>query len=151
MGHTILEYIDSVMTVVNYCIHSSWEAEDHKHSSFVVSKTHAAPLKTHTIPAISPSSLTIADSLMMRLDLEQPRCFTDSQVAILWIIGSGWEWKPFVQHKVNEIHRLLQWNVGPYVNPSHAWLLDNFTEQSAMLLLRYLICLERGWTCGCLL
>ena len=46
-------------------------------------------------------------SLDTRLSLEDPRCFTDAQVALFWIKGVEKEWKPFVQHRVNEIRRLV--------------------------------------------
>ena len=42
----------------------------------------------------------------MLLRLEEPRCFTDSQVALFWIKGVEKEWKPFVQHRVEEIPKL---------------------------------------------
>ena len=49
----------------------------------------------------------VTESLATRLDLEEPRCFTDSQVALFWIKGTGRDWKPFVQNRVNQIHGLV--------------------------------------------
>ena len=81
---------------------------------FVVSKTRVAPVKTQTIPRLELLSalllarlmVTVAQGLESELPLTQPRCFTDSKVALFWIQGHGKEWKPFVQNRVNEIRRL---------------------------------------------
>ena len=71
------------------------ETPDGKHSEFVVSKTRVSPLKVQTIPRLELLSAvllarltaTVADSLRCRLSLQEPRCFTDSQVALFWITG----------------------------------------------------------------
>ena len=39
--------------------------------------------------------------------LEQPVCYTDSKVALYWILGYDKEWKQFVQNRVCEIRKLL--------------------------------------------
>lgn len=52
----------------------------------------------------------------MQFDLSQPKCYTDSQVALFWIIGREKEWKPFVQNRVNEVRSLTPiecWNHCP--------------------------------------
>lgn len=76
-----------------------------------------APLKTLTIPRLELLSAVllaqlmsnITDSLSTRIDLKEPKCFTDSQVALFWIKGTGRDWKPFVQNRVNEIRiRILE-------------------------------------------
>ena len=46
---------------------------------------------------------TVRESLRTRLPLLPPKCFTDSRVALCWIIGLDKDWKPFVQKRVNEI------------------------------------------------
>ena len=48
---------------------------------------------------------TVASSLSVRINLEDP--LTNSQVALFWITRMDREWKPFVQNRVNEIHKLL--------------------------------------------
>ena len=81
---------------------------------FVVSKTRVAPVKAQTIPRLELLSALllarlmaiVAQGLESELPLTQPRCFTDSKVALFWIQGHGKEWKPFVQNRVNEIRRL---------------------------------------------
>ena len=49
----------------------------------------------------------VAESLKCRFPLQKPRCFTDSQVALLWITGIEREWKPFVQNRVDEVRSLV--------------------------------------------
>ena len=81
---------------------------------FVASKTRVAPLQRQTIPRLELLStlllakllLNVTDCLSMKLNLTQLRCFTDSQVALFWIVGTDKEWKPFVQNRVNEIRSL---------------------------------------------
>ena len=97
------------------------EADDHKYSSFVVSKTRVSRLKAQTIPRLELLSMlllarlvySVTEALITRLNLEEPRCFTDSQVALFWIKGTGRDWKPFVQNQVDEIRKLVPvdcWN-----------------------------------------
>ena len=74
-----------------------------------------APLKTLTIPRLELLSAVllarlisnVADSLSTRIHLEEPRCFTDSQVALFRIKGTGKDWKPFVQNRVNEVRKWI--------------------------------------------
>ena len=96
-------------------VYSIEETPDGKHSEFVVSKTHVSPLKVQTIPwlqllsAMLLARLTahVADSLRCTLSLQEPRCFTDSQVALFWITGTEREWKSWVQNRVDEIRSLV--------------------------------------------
>lgn len=90
------------------------EAEDHKYSSFIVAKTRVAPLKTQTIPRLELLSAVllarlvwnVTESLTVMLDLEEPRCFTDSQVALFWVKGTGRDWK------LMRSAGWFQWSVG---------------------------------------
>ena len=90
------------------------EADDHKYSSFVVSKTRVLPLKAQTIPRLELLSMlllarlvySVTEALITRLNMEEPRCFTDSQVALFWIKGTGRDWKLFVQNRVDEIRKV---------------------------------------------
>ena len=91
---------------------------------FVASKTRVAPLQRQTILRLELLSTVllarlvsnVTDSLSVHFDLSQPRCYTDSQVALFWIIGKEKEWKPFVQNRVNEVRSLTPiecWNHCP--------------------------------------
>lgn len=82
---------------------------------FVVSKTRVVPRQELTIPRLElMSALLLArlidgvkKSLSSNLSLEQPTCYTDSMVALYWIIGVDKVWKQFVQNRVLEIRELL--------------------------------------------
>ena len=84
-------------------------------SKFVTSKTRVAPLQRQTIPRLELLSAlllarlmsSVTDSLSSQMNLMQPRCFTDSQVALFWIVGKEKEWRPFVQNRVNEVRSLM--------------------------------------------
>ena len=81
---------------------------------FVASKTRVAPLQRQTIPRLELLSAVllarlvsnVTNSLGTHLDLTQPKCYTDSQVTLFWIVGRGKEWKPFIQNRVNEVRSL---------------------------------------------
>ena len=87
---------------------------------FVVSKTRVSPLKSQTIPRLELLSAlllarlmkSVTESLEPELTLTQPKCYSDSKVALYWIQGLNRVWKLFVQHRVAEIRRLL---------PSDCW------------------------------
>ena len=133
-------YFDNIKAnMVDYCLYGFCDAsttayaavvylvkEDttQKSSSFVTSKTRVAPLKPLTIPRLELLSAallarlitTVAESLSTRIELREPRCFTDSQVTYYWIRGVEKDWKPFVQNRVNEIHKLLLANCWVHVS-----------------------------------
>ena len=112
---------DASITAYAAVVYLVEETYDHKCSSFVVSKTRVSPLKALTIPRLELLSAvllarliaTVSESLSTRMELSEPRSFTDSQVSLFWIKGTGRDWKPFVQNRVNEIPRLVPvecWN-----------------------------------------
>ena len=49
----------------------------------------------------------VKESLLSNFMLDLPTCYTDSQVALYWIIGEDKEWKQFVQNRIAEICGLL--------------------------------------------
>jgi hypothetical protein len=108
-------FCDASLSAYAAVIYLVAETENNKYSSFVVAKTRVSPLKTQTIPRLELLSALLLARLMSnvtysltpRLALEEPICFTDSQVALFWIQGTGRDWKPFVQNRVNEICRLV--------------------------------------------
>ena len=78
---------------------------------FIASKTRVAPLRKQTIPRLELLSALLLSRLMVSvtrslesiLTLSQPTCYTDSKVALYWILGTSKEWKQFVQNRVAEI------------------------------------------------
>ena len=85
--------IHTVYAAVVYLVE---EADDHKYSRFVVSKTRVSHLKAQTIPRWELLSMlllarlvpSVMEGLKTRLNLEEPRCFTDSQVTLFSIKGT---------------------------------------------------------------
>ena len=49
---------------------------------------------------------SISNALEAELDLNQPTCYTDSMVALYWIVGVDKEWKQFVENRVRKIRKL---------------------------------------------
>lgn len=84
-------------------------------TKFVASKTRVSPLKSQTIPRLELLSAlllarlmhSITSSLESELSLTEPVCYTDSKVALFWVLGMNKTWKQFVQHRVSEIRKLL--------------------------------------------
>jgi len=82
---------------------------------FIASKTRVSPLKPQTIPRLELLSAlllarlmtSVATTLGTELELEDPTCYTDSEVFLYWIKGIDRVWKQFVQHRVIEIRSLL--------------------------------------------
>ena len=70
---------------------------------------------------------SVTESLEPELTLTQPKCYSDSKVALYWIQGLNRVWKQFVQHRVAEIRRLL---------PSDCWKHCPGMENPADLLSR---------------
>ena len=111
----LYEFCDASTMAYAAVVYLVREDNTQKSSSFVVSKTRVVPLKSLTIPRLELLSAvllarlitTVSESLSTRVELREPRCFTDSQVTYFWIRGVGRDWKPFVQNRVNEIHKLL--------------------------------------------
>ena len=87
---------------------------------FVTSKTRVSPLKTQTIPRLELLAALLLARLMNsvtsclepELNLTEPLCYTDSEIALYWIRGDTKVWKQFVQRRVMEIREHL---------PSSCW------------------------------
>ena len=98
------------------------------HVNFLASKTRVSPIAGQTIPRLELLSalllarliVSISSSLEPELALAQPVCYTDSKVALYWILGFDKEWKQFVQNRVCEIRKLL-----PRARWRHCRGLDN--------------------------
>ena len=86
-----------------------------RYARFVASKTRVAPRRELSIPRLEPLSAlllarlleSVARSLSPNPTLGQSMGYTDSQVALYWIVGEGKEWKQFVHNRVTEIRELL--------------------------------------------
>ena len=87
---------------------------------FVTCKTRVSPVSQPTIPRLelltalllSKLMATTTQALSSHLTLDEPRYFTDSEVALYWIKGLQKEWKQFVQNRVTQIRDLTcvqQW------------------------------------------
>ncbi len=82
---------------------------------FVASKTRVSPIHHQTIPRLELLSALLLAKLMKgvttslesELPLSQPACYTDSKVALYWILDSDKEWRQFVQNRVSEIRKLI--------------------------------------------
>ena len=85
------------------------------HVRFIASKTRVAPMKSLTIPRLELLSglllarlmKSVTNSLETEIPLEEPLCYTDSEVALYWVTGTNKVWKQFVQRRVSEIRRLI--------------------------------------------
>lgn len=91
------------------------ESDSGPRVDFVASKTRVAPLKPQTIPRLellaalllSRLMSSVTEALQEELHISQRCCYTDSTVALYWIVGLDRCWKPFVQNRVSEIRELL--------------------------------------------
>lgn len=123
-NYRLYGFCDASTTAYAAVVYLVKEDNDQKLSSFVASKTRVAPLKPLTIPRLELLSAvllarlmtTVTESFSTRIELMEPRCFTDSQVTYYWIRGVGKDWKPFVQNRVNEIHKLVPADCWSYVS-----------------------------------
>lgn len=89
-------------------------------STLITSKTRVAPLQKQTISRLELLSAVLLSRLISTVqitmekvyDLEEPICYTDSEIALHWIKGHEKYWKPFVQNRVLEIRKKVpaeQW------------------------------------------
>ena len=97
---------------------------------FLSSKTRWTPLSEQTIPRLELLSAvvlsrlihSIKEALSSEMKIDKFLCWTDSKTAWYWIFQSQKEWKPFVQHRVDEIRKLVPeecWNHCPWAdNPA---------------------------------
>ena len=84
--------------------------QDKHPASFVMSKSRAAPLKQLSLPKLELKAAVLAAklSLFIRTSLN-PNCtvylWSDSQIVLHWI-ASHKILKPFISHRVDEIHSI---------------------------------------------
>ena len=108
---------------------------------FVSSKTRVAPLSEQTIPRLELLSAvvlsrlihSVKEALSSEMKIDKLFCWTDSKIAWYWIVQSQKEWKPFVQHRVDEIRKLV---------PEECWNHCPGADNPADLLSRGMNCRE---------
>ena len=59
---------------------------------------------------LSRLMVSITRSLESILTLSEPTCYTDSKVALYWILGTSKEWKQLAQNRVTEIRKCISSN-----------------------------------------
>jgi hypothetical protein len=115
VSHTLCGFCDASLKAYAGVVYLLSETESGPLVRFVAAKTRVSPLKEQTIPRLELLSalllarllVTVAQSLEGEIELSPPRCFTDSTVALFWILGTDKTWKPFVENRVHEIRKLL--------------------------------------------
>jgi hypothetical protein len=104
-------------------------AQDHSVTvSLLTSKTRVAPVKTQSLPRLELCSAlllaTLLESIIPTLEIPFSKTFawTDSQVALSWIVSEPRRWLPFVANRVAKIQEAVpdvRWNHVPGVdNPA---------------------------------
>ena len=116
-SYHLCEFCDASKNVYAAVVYLVIETAAGIHVKFVTAKTRVSPLQQQTIPRLELLSAVILAKLMANLTKIQAQltlsCYTDSQVAFYWIIGTSKEWKQFVQNRVSAIRRLIpitSWN-----------------------------------------
>ena len=105
------------------------------------SKTWVAPLSEQTITRLELLSAVVLsrlihsvnEALSSEMKIDKLFCWTDSKIAWYWIVQSQKEWKPFVQHRVDEIRKLV---------PEECWNHCPGADNPADLLSRGMNCRE---------
>ena len=127
---TLCGFCDASIKAYAAVVYLVLKTETGSSVQFVAAKTRVAPLKGQTIPRLELLSALLLPRLIVSTHSSLQhcipslniKCFTDSQVALYWILGSDKEWKPFVQNRVTEIRRNVHskcWHHCPgIVNPA---------------------------------
>ena len=120
----------------------------HINTKLVMSKSRVAPLKRVTLPRLELLASVINARLVsfvaesMKREISQVVLWADSTIALYWIKGLSYKWKPFVANRVEEI----QLKFSPY-----QWRYCPGKENPADCLTRGLTCkdlhqTEKWWT-----
>ena len=102
---------------------SSSYADSHTEVRLLCSKTRVAPTKRQTIPQLELLRALILARLVQSVSASLPvlngtYLWTDSMTVLHWICNKK-VWKQYVQHRVNEIRELTDWNYCPgMLNPA---------------------------------
>jgi hypothetical protein len=114
-SYSLHGFCDASQTAYAAVVYLVMETPTGQFVKFVVSKTRVAPLQGLTIPRLELLSglllakliTSVSTALEAELNLNPPTCYTDSMVALYWIVGVNREWKQFVENRVREIRKLL--------------------------------------------
>ena len=119
--HELCGFSDASLKAYAAVVYLRVECETESQVSLIASKTQASPLKQLSISRLELLAalllarliFSVTQALKDEIYLSNPSCYTDSTVALWWIMGKQKVWKPFVQKSVNEIRSLLssiQWS-----------------------------------------
>ncbi|KRZ91048.1 Anaphase-promoting complex subunit 10, partial [Trichinella sp. T8] len=83
-------------------------------TNLVMSKPRIAPVKRVTLPRLELMAALITAKLLsfvktsLEVKFSRIICWTDSQIALRWIQGDSYRWKPFVGNRVESILELTE-------------------------------------------
>lgn len=114
-SYSLQGFCDASLRAYAAVIYLQADTETGVFPQFLCAKTSVAPVKGFTIPRLELMSALLLARLISsvgraqqsEVKLEEPTCYTDSQVALYWIQGEAKEWKQFVQNSVTEIRGLV--------------------------------------------
>ena len=114
-GYLLQGFCDASQRAYAAVLYLRVETEVAVHTHLLCSKTRIAPVKGVTIPRLELLSAlllarlvsTARSALEPDIHLDKLICFTDSKVALYWIVGEDKEWKQFIQNRVTEIRSLV--------------------------------------------
>ena len=150
-SYSLCGFCDASMEAYAAVIYLLVQTSTRVYVRFVTSKTRVTPRRELTIPRLELLSAlllarlldSVTKGLSPNLCLNQPTCYTDSQVALYWIVGHGKEWKQFVNNRVLEIRELVP--VGCW---HHCPGIDNPVDIPLRGLSPTELSASRLWHCG---
>ena len=110
-SYSLQGFCDASQSAYAAVVYLRVESESGIFGKFLCSKTRVAPVKKLTIPRLELLSAlllarlvnTARSALEHEINLGDPICYTNSKVALCWILGVDKDWKQFVQNRVLEI------------------------------------------------
>ena len=104
--YSLRGFCDALLKVYAAVIYLLIEIDCRGSIKFVAAKSRVASLSTQTIPRLELLSClllarlisTVSLVLEPEINLDEPMCYTDSQVALCWIKGVTKQWKQFLEN-----------------------------------------------------